>query len=137
MLYCKQLMLVPRLPVTIREALFVRQKSNSFLNPILESEYSDSIYAYDAVLNQAFKNIFYKLCNINCDINERLIVVEIRLQYPTRANHIFKEVLMHIIVHLMVYLMIIYAVDGHRYCIVQCVKYCHLLFLHSTILFMR
>ena len=39
----------------------------------MESEYSDSIYAYDAVLNQAFKNIFYKLCNINCDINEILI----------------------------------------------------------------
>ena len=65
-------MLVPRLPVTIREALFVRQKSNSFLNPILESEYSDSIYAYDAVLNEAFKNICDKLCNMNCDISERL-----------------------------------------------------------------
>ena len=39
----------------------------------MESEYSDSIYAYDAVLNEAFKNICDKLCNMNCDISERLI----------------------------------------------------------------
>ena len=66
-------MLLLWLHVTRREALFVRQKSNSFLNPILESEYSDSIYAYDAVLNEAFKNICDKLCNMDCDISERLI----------------------------------------------------------------
>ena len=61
----------------LRGTLFVRLKNNSFLNPILESEYSDSICAYTIVLILAFKSICDKLCSIDCDINEILIVVEI------------------------------------------------------------
>ena len=88
-------------------------------------------------VNTSILSICDKKCNIHFDVNERLVVVEIRLKCRTRANYIFKEVLIHLVVDLMVYLMIIYAVGDHRYCLGQCVTYCPLLIPHSNNLYTR
>ena len=112
-------------------------KNILFLNLILGTLYSDHMCTCTIVLILVFISICDKLCIMHCDINERLVVVEIRLQCPRRANYTFKEPLIHIVVDHMVCLMIIYALGGHRYCLRKSVKYCPLLILHSTIIYTR